>query len=108
MDCSGQLFWPRSGECLSRVPELRRRRVRFAADGHFPYPLNGWGSDLGSERCTPIVPAAFTQGAFVSVGPDHTVYVFWLDRSTLPARILIRKSTDLGVTFGSTIMVATL
>src|SRR6266849_1951943 len=66
------------------------------------------GSLWGPSGGTPIVPAAFTQGAFVSVGPDHTVYVFWLDRSTLPARILIRKSTDLGVTFGSTIMVATL
>lgn len=51
------------------------------------------------------------QGAYVTVGPDHAVYVFWYDQSAgfgTPASIKMRKSTDLGVTFGSTVTVAAL
>ena len=45
------------------------------------------------------------QGAFVAVGPDHAVYVFWLDQSAGggTAHILKgRKSTDQGVTWSAT------
>jgi hypothetical protein len=51
------------------------------------------------------------QGAYVTVGPDHAVYVFWLDQSAgagTPNIIKMRKSTDCGVTFGSAITVAQL
>jgi len=42
------------------------------------------------------------QGAFVAVGPDHSVYAFYYNGST---SIQVRKSTDQGVTFGSAITV---
>ncbi|MCI0612432.1 glycoside hydrolase, partial [bacterium] len=44
------------------------------------------------------------QGAFVAVGPDHSVYVFWLDQSAgvgTHHQLRGRKSTDQGVTFGA-------
>ncbi len=57
-------------------------------------------------------PGAFNvQGAWVTVGPDHAVYVFWLDQSAgggTPNIIRMRKSTDQGVTFGAPVTVATL
>ena len=51
------------------------------------------------------------QGAFVMVGPDHALYVFWLDQSAgsaTPNIIRVRKSTDQGVSFGAAMNVATL
>jgi hypothetical protein len=42
------------------------------------------------------------QGAFVAVGPDHSVYAFYYNGTT---SILVRKSTDFGVTFGSPVTV---
>jgi hypothetical protein len=51
------------------------------------------------------------QGAYVTVGPDHAVYVFWLDQSAgsgFPNLIKMRKSTDQGATFGAAVTVATL
>jgi hypothetical protein len=44
-------------------------------------------------------------GTFVTVGPDHAVYVFWWD-NTQHASILMRKSTDQGQTFGGPVTVA--
>jgi hypothetical protein len=44
------------------------------------------------------------QGPFVTVGPDHSVYVFWWDQTQNPA-ILMRKSTDQGQTFGNAVTV---
>ena len=43
------------------------------------------------------------QGAYVTVGADHAIYVFWYSGTSLQ----MRKSTNLGVSFGSTINVAT-
>lgn len=48
------------------------------------------------------------QGAWVTVGPDHAVYVFWYDQNFTPRQIRMRKSTDQGMTFGAEISVATL
>jgi hypothetical protein len=48
------------------------------------------------------------QGANVCVGPDHSVYCFWFDGGVTPARIVMRKSTDFGVTFGPLVLVTTL
>ncbi|MCU0414199.1 MAG: T9SS type A sorting domain-containing protein [Ignavibacteriaceae bacterium] len=42
------------------------------------------------------------QGAFISVGPDHSVYAFYYNGST---GIFVRRSTDFGVTFGSPVTV---
>jgi hypothetical protein len=60
-----------------------------------------------------IAPAGIgnVQGAWVATGPDHAVYVFWLDQSAganTPNIIRMRKSTDQGMTFGATINVAML
>jgi hypothetical protein len=48
------------------------------------------------------------QGAFVTVGPDHAVYVFFFDENSQPERIRMRKSADQGLTFGPVVDVATL
>ncbi len=48
------------------------------------------------------------QGAWVTVGPDHAVYVFWFDNVTSTQKIMMRKSTDQGQTFGPAVTVATL
>jgi len=42
------------------------------------------------------------QGAFVAVGTDHAVYAFYYNGST---SILVRKSTDYGVTFGAAVTI---
>src|SRR5262249_20504029 len=47
------------------------------------------------------------QGGFVTVGPDHTVYVFWWNYNT-SENILMSKSTDLGQTFTNPVIVARL
>jgi len=64
---------------------------------------NTWGPNQGvliaSEGANNV------QGAFVTVGPDHTVYVFWYDQSEgagTRGLINMRKSTDQGQTFGPT------
>ncbi|MBX7222871.1 MAG: hypothetical protein K1Y36_23180 [Blastocatellia bacterium] len=49
-----------------------------------------------------LILNASGQGAQVAVGVDHAVYCMWFNTST----IALRKSTDQGVTFGSTITVA--
>ena len=49
------------------------------------------------------------QGAWVTVGPDHSVYVFWLDQSAgyfTQNVIMMRKSTDFGATFDPPVTVA--
>jgi hypothetical protein len=47
------------------------------------------------------------QGAYVTVGRDHAVYVFFFDQST-PQRIRMRRSSDQGLTFDPAVTVATL
>src|SRR5205807_547160 len=48
-----------------------------------------------------------SQGGYVTVGPDHAVYVFFF-ASGSPERIQMRKSSDGGATFGAAVTVATL
>ena len=51
------------------------------------------------------------QGANVSVGADHAVYVAWLDQSAGAGTaniVKVRKSTDLGATFAAEVNIATL
>ncbi|HLK61253.1 MAG TPA: exo-alpha-sialidase, partial [Chthonomonadaceae bacterium] len=62
-----------------------------------------WGPSGGVSLASGTV-----QGSYVVVGPDHSVYVFWLDGNSASQQILVRKSTDGGNTFGSSVTVATL
>ncbi len=48
------------------------------------------------------------QGAWVTVGPDHAVYTFWFDNTSSTEKIMMRKSTDQGRTFGPAVTVTTL
>jgi hypothetical protein len=52
--------------------------------------------------------ASNVQGAYVTVGPDHAVYVFFFDQRSSPQAIRMRRSNDQGLTFGATVTVATL
>jgi hypothetical protein len=63
------------------------------------------GNTFGPSGGTLIASAALAnvQGAFVTVAPDHSVYVFWY----AGANIQMRKSVDQGLTFGAPVTVAT-
>ncbi len=63
-----------------------------------------WGPSAG----TAIATGNFHQGAFVTVGADHAVYVFWLDQTAAPKRIRMRKSTDQGLTFAAPVTITNL
>jgi hypothetical protein len=49
-----------------------------------------------------------SQEAWVTVGPDHTVYLFWWDGNNPSENIVMSKSTDQGQTFSSPVTVARL
>ncbi len=66
----------------------------------FSTPIQLTGTDSGTT-----LPSG--QGAFVTVGPDHSVYFFYYNSGT-PRTITMRKSTDGGSTFGAGVTVATL
>ncbi|RKY91575.1 MAG: hypothetical protein DRQ13_11295, partial [Ignavibacteriae bacterium] len=68
--------------------------------GIFMYRSTDNGATFGPSGGTNIVSGK--QGAFVVVGPDHSVYAFWYDGAT----IKMRKSTDQAVTFGASVTVA--
>ncbi len=51
-----------------------------------------------------LLASASGQGAYVVVGPDHSVYCFWLNGTS----ISLRKSTDLGASFAAATTVASL
>jgi hypothetical protein len=64
---------------------------------------NTFGPSGGVTIATGVV-----QGSFVAVDPSHNVYVFWLDGNGAAERLMVRKSTDGGQTFGTPVTVATL
>jgi hypothetical protein len=64
---------------------------------------NSFGPSGGVTIATGVV-----QGSFVVVAPDHSVDVFWLDGNGFGQRIMMRRSTDQGNTFGPAQMVAAL
>jgi hypothetical protein len=66
-----------------------------------------WGPSGGVPIMTPKgnQGAVNAHGAFVAVGPDHSVYVFWWDFSD-GATIRMSKSTDFGATFSKPTIVA--
>jgi hypothetical protein len=63
-----------------------------------------WGPNGGLPIKTPDPSTGF-QGAYVTVGPDHAVYVFWWD-ATKAHRILMRRSIDQGQTFGDPVVMS--
>jgi hypothetical protein len=74
---------------------------RFSGvDGIHFFRSTDHGETFGPNGGTLIVTGS--QGAFVAVGPDHSVYVFWWAGWTLQ----MRKSTDQGLTFGAPVTVA--
>src|SRR5262249_28707752 len=74
---------------------------RFGAGpGIYFFRSTDHGATFGPNLGTLIVTGS--QGAFVAVGPDHSVYVFWYAGATLQ----MRKSTDQGLTFGPSVTVA--
>lgn len=64
-----------------------------------------WGP-AGGTRIASAGPPGFANafGGWVTVGPDHAVYVFWWSQDG--PRILMRGSTDRGLTFGAARTVA--
>jgi hypothetical protein len=74
---------------------------RFGAGpGIYFFRSTDQGDTFGPNLGTLIVTGS--QGAFVAVGPDHSVYAFWY----AGASIQMRKSTDQGLTFGAPVTVA--
>jgi hypothetical protein len=69
-------------------------------NGIFLYRSTDQGNTFGPSGGTLITSGM--QGAFVAVGPDHSVYVFWYNGTT----IMMRKSIDQGVSFGAPVTVA--
>jgi hypothetical protein len=71
-----------------------------------------WGPD-GGTVIDPVGDRGINanQLPFVTVGPDHAVYVFWWQFREGPGQdpeLVMRKSTDQGVTFGDTVLVTDL
>jgi len=54
-----------------------------------------------------IVNGVQSNGPFVAVAPRHNVFAFWFEPG-VPQRLRVRRSTDLGNTFGAAVTVATL
>ena len=71
--------------------------TRSTDDGLTWGPANGFSINAGGG-----------QGAFVAVGPDHSVYYWWLHSPTTPDELRMRRSTDQGVTFSAPVTVTTL
>jgi hypothetical protein len=71
-----------------------------------------WGPSGGVQLTSP--PAGAPLGANVVVGPNHEVYVLWDQQiqktlgNAFQNQLVMRKSTDLGVTFGPSQVVADL
>jgi len=58
---------------------------------------NTWTPNAGLDIVT-----GTSQGAYVAVGPNHEVYVFWLAATNT---LRVRKSTDCGQTFGASVLI---
>lgn len=66
-------------------------------------------TDGGNTWSSPVAAGpGNTQGGWVTTGPDHAVYVAYLDQSISPLRIELAKSTDQGQSFSTIGTIATL
>jgi uncharacterized delta-60 repeat protein len=75
--------------------------------GIYFYKSTNNGGTFGPSGGT-LIASGTVEGAFVAVGPDHAVYVFYLDNTTATEYIKVVKSTNQGASFGSPVTVATL
>jgi hypothetical protein len=78
----------------------RRFGLSGGGPGIYFFRSTDHGDTFGPDGGTLIVTGS--QGAFVAVGPDHSVYAFWYAGPTLQ----MRKSIDQGQTFGPPVTVA--
>jgi hypothetical protein len=76
------------------------RRFGGTTPGIYFFRSTDHGETFGPSGGSLMVTGS--QGAFVAVGTDHSVYVFWWAGPTLQ----MRKSTDQGLTFGAPVTVA--
>jgi hypothetical protein len=76
-------------------------------NGIYMFRSTDQGATFGNRALIASGSSFNVQGAWVTVGPDGTVYAFWYAAST-PNSIMMRKSTDLGLTFGAPVLVANL
>lgn len=72
----------------------------FGAQGIYFFNSTDNGNTFSPAGGTLIDP--YWQGAYIAVGPDHSIYAFWWAGET----IQMRKSTDQGLTFGAPVIVA--
>lgn len=80
-----------------------------------PITLSTGFAATDQERTVPTIPdkkgegssGGYVQGSFPAVAPNGDLYVLWARPSGATTNIELRKSTDGGVTFGSTATVAT-
>ncbi len=84
-----------------------------AGNGIYFFRSTDQGTSFGPAGGVQVVAAGSgnVQGAWVTVGPDHAVYASYYqddNGSGLNARIVMRKSTDQGQTFGPAVTVTTL
>src|SRR5262249_38495223 len=71
-----------------------------------------WGPGGGTQLTSSVGFKPFSDGATVTVGPDHAVYVFWYSADSISRlgaainpHIVMRKSVDQGVTFSDPVTV---
>ena len=85
-------------------------RTFDAGNGIFFFRSTENGTTFGPNGGTLIASGAGNnvQNPWVAVGSDHSVDVFYLNDPLSNPQILLRKSTDGGLTFGPSITVATL
>jgi hypothetical protein len=82
------------------------RRFGGTATGIYFFRSTDHGDTFGPTGGLLIAAATQpVQGAFVTVGTDHSVYVFWLQGTGTAQTIQMRKSTDQGQTFGAPVTV---
>jgi hypothetical protein len=81
-----------------------------SGDGISFFRSTDGGASFGPDGGTLIASGGGgnVQGAYVTVGADHSVNVFYFDEMGPVERIMLRRSTDYGVTFGAPIVVASL
>jgi methionine-rich copper-binding protein CopC len=79
-----------------------------SGNGIFLYRSTDQGATFNSGVSIASGSAGNVQGAWVTVGPDHSVYAFWFDNTSSTEKIMMRKSADGGLNFGAAVTVTTL
>ena len=78
-----------------------------SGNGIYFFRSTNGGNAFGPSGGT-LIASGTVQGSWVTVGADHTVYVFYYDGNTAPQTIKMRKSFDFGLSFGAEATVAVL